>query len=184
MIFLLDAIYIRRKLISLWNKFWSAFLCEFDSELSVLFSLHSLPSLICPSGHVLTEALLADTTVSKSKCQSAERGLFLKWCLPSFCRLLTASCGHFCSSPGCLSLILLRFCFFWDIFLALFMPGGHGTILSPVYQLILPLEFKRQPDIYTIDANTQTKPPTPCRPHFSSGSLYFLKQLVSDENMK
>lgn len=61
----------------------------FDSELYFLFSPHSLPSRICFSGHVLTEALLADTTVSESECQSAEHGLFRKWSLPSFCLLLT-----------------------------------------------------------------------------------------------
>lgn len=67
---------------------WSALLGEFDRALCFPFSPHPLPSLACLSAS--SEALLADAPDSELESQSAEHGLFQKWCPPSFGLLLLA----------------------------------------------------------------------------------------------
>lgn len=66
----------------------------------------------------------------------------------------------------------------WVVIWVLFLPVVHVTILSylPMSSSSF-LSSRDQPDIHTIDANIQTKPPTsPCRHHFSFGFSYFLKK--------
>lgn len=111
-----------------------------------LFSSHPLSSPTCLLAPVPTEALLADTPDLGLECQSAEHGLFQKWCLPSFGLIFLAlpPVSIFALPPGSLSLILLRFCSYL---------GGHLGSLStscpcyhselPAYELILLLEFQR-----------------------------------------